>query len=68
MVEDEIRFGRFRLNLTRRELQRDDRPVRLGSRALDILCILAAAGGAVVTKDELIARVWAGVGGCPGVC
>src|SRR5215469_3540589 len=61
MVEGEISFGRFRLNFARRELRRDDRPVRLGGRALDILCILAEAGGAVVTKDELMARVWAGV-------
>ena len=35
--------------------------MRLGSRALDILCVLASAGGKVVTKDELMARVWAGV-------
>jgi len=61
MIEGEISFGRFRLNLARRELRRDDTPVRLGSRALDILCVLASAGGAVVTKDELMARVWAGV-------
>jgi adenylate cyclase len=61
MVESEISFGRFRLNLARRELRRDNRPVRLGRRALDILCVLASAGGAVVTKDELMAQVWAGV-------
>jgi adenylate cyclase len=28
---------------------------------LDILCVLASANGAVVTKDELLARVWHGV-------
>ena len=61
MVEGEIRFGRFRLDLARRELRRDERLVRLGRRALDILCVLASAGGKVVTKDELIAQVWAGV-------
>src|SRR5215468_3413241 len=61
MVEGEISFGRFRVNLARRELYRDDRPVRLGRRAFDILCVLASAGGAVVTKDELMTRVWAGV-------
>ena len=61
MVEDEISFGRFRLSFARRELRRDERPVRLGGRALDILCELASAGGAIVTKDELMARVWAGV-------
>ena len=61
MADGEIRFGRFRLDLARRELRRDNEPLRLGGRALDILCVLAAAEGAVVTKDELMARVWAGV-------
>src|SRR5580693_4782262 len=61
MVEDVINFGRFRLDLARRELRRDGAPVRLGGRAFDILCILASAGDAVVSKDELMARVWAGV-------
>ena len=61
MVEGEISFGRFRLDLTRRELRRDQKLVRLGSRALDILCVLASAGGKVVSKDELMERVWAGV-------
>ena len=41
MVEGEISFGRFRLNIARRELRRDETPVRLGRRALDILCVLA---------------------------
>src|SRR6516165_8662867 len=61
MVEGEISFGRFRLDLARRELRRDQKLVRLGSRALDILCVLASAGGKVVSKDELMERVWAGV-------
>jgi len=61
MVEGEISFGRFRLDLARRELRRDERLVRLGSRALDILCVLASAGGKLVSKDELMERVWAGV-------
>src|SRR5262249_15548368 len=61
MVEGEISFGRFQLSLARRELRRDKTPVRLGGRALDILCVLASAEGKIVTKDELMARVWAGV-------
>ena len=61
MVEGAISFGRFRLDLARRELRRDQKLVRLGSRALDILCVLASAGGKVVSKDELMERVWAGV-------
>src|SRR5262249_60321690 len=61
MAGAEISFGRFRLDLARGELRRDKTPVRLGSRALDILCVLASAEGKVVSKDELMARVWAGV-------
>ncbi|MGH7047792.1 MAG: winged helix-turn-helix domain-containing tetratricopeptide repeat protein [Stellaceae bacterium] len=61
MIADEISIGRLRLDLARHELRRDGALVRLGSRALDILCVLAAAEGAVVTKDELMARVWPGV-------
>jgi DNA-binding winged helix-turn-helix (wHTH) protein len=61
MADGEISFGRFRLD-SARELRRDEKPVRLGSRALDILCVLASAGGKVVSKDELMAQVWAGVG------
>ena len=61
MVEGEISFGRFRLNIARRELRRDETLVRLGGRARDILCVLASAGGKTVTKDDLMERVWAGV-------
>lgn len=60
MNRGEVRFGPFRLHLDRRELTRGGAVVRLGSRALDILCELVAAEGQLVTKDELMARVWAG--------
>src|SRR5438445_3524293 len=56
----EVRFGRFRLDLGEQRLLREDRPVRLAGRALDILCALAAAEGGVVTKDELMRRLWPG--------
>ncbi|HEV2097711.1 MAG TPA: winged helix-turn-helix domain-containing tetratricopeptide repeat protein [Stellaceae bacterium] len=58
MDNEEISFGRFRLHPGRRELLRDEVPVRLHRRALDILCALAAANGAIVAKDELMARLW----------
>jgi TolB-like protein len=56
----EISFGRFRLDLRRRELRRDDQPVRIHRRALGILCALAEAKGEIVSKDELMARLWPG--------
>ncbi|HET9664476.1 MAG TPA: winged helix-turn-helix domain-containing protein [Burkholderiales bacterium] len=55
-----VKFGRFRLDLDRRQLLRDGSAVRLGSRALGILCELVKAEGRLVTKDELMARVWSG--------
>ena len=60
MSGEEVTFGRFRFDLGRRQLSRDGIPVRLGSRALDVLFVLAAARGNVITKDELLARVWPG--------
>src|ERR1700739_1010030 len=53
-----LEFGRFRLLPHRRELRADGVAVELGSRAFDILLILTEAGGALVTKDEFLSRVW----------
>jgi len=61
MSGDQVRFGRFRLDLGRRELSRDGVLMQLGTRVLDILCELVSAKGDIVTKDELMARVWPGV-------
>src|SRR5215475_2492348 len=61
MNRNEVSFGRFSLDLGQRRLARDGMPVQLGSRAIDILCVLAAANGEVVSKDELMTRVWPGV-------
>src|SRR6516162_8952845 len=55
-----IAFGRFLLLPHRRELRADGRPVRLGGRAFDVLMALIEASGAVVSKDELLDRVWQG--------
>src|SRR5215469_13015358 len=60
MSSEEISFGRFRLDLGRRELRRDGEPLRLHPRPLGILCALAEAKGKIVSKDELMARLWSG--------
>jgi TolB-like protein/DNA-binding response OmpR family regulator len=60
MDTEEIRIGRFRLNLRSPELQHDGRPVRIHRRALGILCALAEAKGGIVSKDALMARLWPG--------
>jgi TolB-like protein/Tfp pilus assembly protein PilF len=59
--QNQIRIGRFRLDLGRRRLYCGDVPVDLGGKALDLLCVLAAANGRVVTKDELMNEVWPGL-------
>jgi TolB-like protein/Tfp pilus assembly protein PilF len=60
MTSNEIRFGRFALDLVRRRLACAGQPVKLSSRALDILCELAAAPGEVVSKDRLMEKIWPG--------
>jgi DNA-binding winged helix-turn-helix (wHTH) protein len=57
-AEGAIGFGPFRLLPARRLLLEGDRPVRLGSRALDMLIALVEHPGEVVSRDELMARVW----------
>lgn len=55
-----ICFGPFRLISTERLLLRDNRPVSIGGRALDILIALTGRAGDVVSKRELIDFVWSG--------
>jgi len=51
-------FGSFRLIPAQRMLSEDGKPVRLGSRALDILAALLERAGETISKEELIARAW----------
>jgi len=53
-----LAFGPFRLFPVQRLLLEDEQPIRLGSRALDILVALVERAGEVVAKEELIARAW----------
>ena len=54
----EISFGRFRLLPAQFLLLEGDKPVPLGSRAMHILIVLLERPGELVTKQELMARVW----------
>src|SRR5216683_4157682 len=53
-----ISFEPFRLLPAQRLLLEGDTPVRLGSRAFDILAVLVERAGEVVGKEELFARAW----------
>lgn len=61
MAQGELSFGNFRLDLRHRRLVGNGAPLELKSKAFDILCALASARGEVVTKDELMAKVWPGL-------
>jgi predicted ATPase/DNA-binding winged helix-turn-helix (wHTH) protein len=53
-----ISFGPFHLRASARRLLRDEVPLDIGSRSLDILIALVERAGEVVGKKELVARVW----------
>lgn len=55
---EEISFDPFKLFPTRRLLLEGDRPVRIGSRALDVLIALVERQGQLVSKRALVAKVW----------
>lgn len=57
----EISFGPFRLLPSRFLLLEGDKPVPIGSRALEILTVLLERPGELITKQELMARVWPNV-------
>jgi predicted ATPase len=57
-VDCEISFGPFRLLPARRLLLEGDAPVSLGTRALDLLIALVERPGELITKPELIEKVW----------
>ncbi len=51
-------FGYFRLMPERRTLFAGEQRIKLGARAFDLLVVLVAASGRMLTKGELIAAVW----------
>ena len=57
----EVSFGPFRLLPTQFLLLEGDKRVPIGSRALEILIVLLQRPGELVSKQELMARVWPNV-------
>jgi predicted ATPase/DNA-binding winged helix-turn-helix (wHTH) protein len=56
--EETFAFGSFRLIPAQRMLFEDGKPLRLGSRAFDILVTLVESAGETIGKDQLISRTW----------
>lgn len=55
------RFGAFELQSEQRRLLVDGRPASLGPRAFDVLLALVEHAGQLVSKNQLLDRVWAGL-------
>jgi non-specific serine/threonine protein kinase len=58
MAEHACRFGAFELQLDERRLLKDGEVVALRPRAFDLLAALVGRAEHLVTKDELLERVW----------
>ncbi|QCP53635.1 transcriptional regulator [Trinickia violacea] len=56
-----IQIGQLDVFLENREVRSNGESLRIGSRAFDILEVLIRAGGALVSKDEIIRAVWPNV-------
>jgi TolB-like protein/DNA-binding winged helix-turn-helix (wHTH) protein/Flp pilus assembly protein TadD len=52
------RFGRFEVDARTGELRKQDARLRIRGRPIDILLILVASPGEVVTRDQLRSRLW----------
>lgn len=53
-----VRFADIELSLTGGLLAKGDRQVRLSQKELDVMRLLMAAPGSLISKEELIAKVW----------
>jgi DNA-binding response OmpR family regulator len=53
-----LRFGRFSVRPWTRQIFADGTEIELGSRAFDLLVVLLYARGSLVTKEEIMARLW----------
>ncbi len=51
-------FGKFRLDSEKKVLWFADDPVNLALKEVELLCVLTENSGEVVTKDELLNKVW----------
>ena len=59
-VTSRFRFEGFVLDMASRVLLSEGVPVPLSGRQIDLLGVLVAHRGAVVSKSELLNRVWPG--------
>jgi predicted ATPase/DNA-binding winged helix-turn-helix (wHTH) protein len=56
-----VSFGPFSLFVAERLLKKGEEPVLVGGRALDILIALVERAGQILSRRELISRVWSDI-------
>jgi DNA-binding winged helix-turn-helix (wHTH) protein len=55
-----VRFGPFELSLETQELRKNGVPVKLSGQAIQVLAMLTATPGKLVTREELQKKLWPG--------
>jgi DNA-binding winged helix-turn-helix (wHTH) protein len=58
MPLEKVQLGQFVLDLSRYELTRTGTPVRLERIPMDLLILLVREGGRLVSREEIIERLW----------
>ena len=58
MSDRSLNFGPFELFPHRRALVEGGKPLRLGSRALEVLIVLVEHAGELLSNKDLLARAW----------
>lgn len=53
-----VEFGPFQYDMIRREVCDRSGPLRIGSRALELLGVLLESPGRLYSREELVSRVW----------
>lgn len=55
---DRYRFGDFELDVSAFELRRHGRPIKLGRQVMDLLILLVASRGRLLSRTEIVDRLW----------
>jgi DNA-binding winged helix-turn-helix (wHTH) protein len=58
LINHYYRFGEFTLDADQRILLREGKPLALAPKVFDTLLILVENSGRIVTKEELMSRLW----------
>lgn len=55
---EELAFGTVRIDVARREVTVDGKPIHLTTKEFDLLAHMAASPGRIFTRDQLLSRIW----------